>query len=129
MIDINLIIKFIKTQLDRDNFITINTIQQKILTKFNHKYSLSFIHTLIKNKLKYSYKKVNTKLFHKSIDELIIKQKQFSENIKSINKDNIICIDETYLHTNYFNSYGWCRSNKRLVTFKQSNPIKYINLI
>lgn len=129
LVDINKLVEFIHKLLLKDSFITLLTIKNKIFDKFKQSFSLSFIHTIIIKKLKFSYKKVNHKLFHKSIDDLFLKQKQFLENIKSVNKDNIICIDETYIHSNYFTSYGWCQRNKRLMHFKKSNPIKYSMLM
>ena len=88
------IILFIRKCLDNNKFITIKNIKSKICKKFNHQYSCSFIYTIIKSKLKYSYKKVNNKIYSKSIKKLQIMKKQFSKFIKNIPIDKIISIDK-----------------------------------
>lgn len=124
-ISINNLVIFIKKLIDSDKFITIKQIKNKASFKFKKKYSLSFIYTIIKNKLKYSYKKVNNKFYNKSVDELRSKQKLFIKNIKNINTNKIICIDETYVFTNFSRDYGWSKKGCPIKNFKKSNPVKY----
>ena len=95
---------FIKNLLDNNNFITIKQITKLTNNKFNTKLSKSFIHTTIKQKLNYSFKKITKKNFSSNIQKLI-KQKQLFKK-KYSNYKNIICIDETYVHTNIHNNYG-----------------------
>ena len=119
------ICSFIKNILNKNKFIRLKDLQYKIIKKFNHKYSLSFIYTLIRKKLQYSYKKVNNKLYSNSIDNLQIKQKEFKDTIKNINIDKIISIDETYIYSNHSLIYGWNKTGERLIHYKKSNPVKY----
>ena len=61
---------FVKNLIDSDKFITIKKIRININNKFNKLFSISFIHTIIRKKLKYSFKKINNKLFSGSFDKL-----------------------------------------------------------
>jgi putative transposase len=119
------VIEFIKTLIDNDPFITLIKIVKQLHKKFKREYSKTFVHTIIHKRLNYSYKKTTRKLYNKSIGDLTDKQKMFIENIKNIDENKIICIDETYLHTNYTKRYGWCHRGSRLVEYKQVNPVKY----
>jgi len=119
------VIPFISKCLDNNKYITIKDIKLKLYKKFNHPYSYSFIYTIIKNKLKYSYKKVNNKFYYKSMKKLKIIQKQFSKFIKNIPVNKIISIDETYLYTNFTKNYGWSKIGFKLTNYKKANPIKY----
>lgn len=123
--NIDFIIKFVKCVIDRNKFITIKQIVCKIKNKFNKTYSQSFIYTIIKKTLNYSFKKINNKNFNKSINDLKMKHNIFKKQIKNINTNNIICIDETYIHSNYSPNYGWSKKGTRLFHYKKSNPIKY----
>ena len=121
--DITNIIKHIKNLLHSDNYLTIDKIKKNINDKFNCTYSKSYIYNLITNDLNYSYKKVSKKIYSKNICNLIKKQKKFKKSIKKY--DNIIAIDETYIHSNNSPNYGWSIKGKPLVKFIKSNPIKY----
>lgn len=114
---------FIKKLLDNDSYITLKIIQTKIKNKFNFTYSLSFIHTFIRRKLKYSFKKVSKKLFSKNLKSLLMKQKTFHKHIKNTNK--LISIDESYIHSNYCYKYGWSPVGQKLIKFVKTNPTKY----
>lgn len=116
---------FVKNLIDSDKFITIKKIRININNKFNKLFSISFIHTIIRKKLKYSFKKINNKLFSGSFDKLHKKRLEFISKIKNIDKNKIICIDETYIHSNFSKNYGWNKIGERLVHYKKSNPIKY----
>lgn len=121
----DMLVLTIKKYLDKDKFITIKIIQKKLFKKFNKTYSLTFIYTIIKKTLKYSYKKINNKLFNKSKRELKKQQNSFIKKIKNIDTNKVICIDETYMYSNYSNNYGWSKSGTQLINHKKSNPIKY----
>lgn len=115
----------IKKYMDNNKFITIKQIQKKLNITFKNKFSLSFIYTIIKKTLKYSYKKISKKTFGKSIKDLKNKQKQFIKETKNIDTNNIISIDETYIHSNYCYNYGWAKIGKPIEHYVKSNPIKY----
>ena len=123
--EINDIIKLIKKLLIKNKFITIKVIKHKIDLKFKKKLSISFIYNIITKTLKYSYKKINNKLYNKSIKLLKKKQKIFLKTIKNINLNKIICIDETYLHSNNSKKYGWSKIGSRIFHYKKTNPTKY----
>ena len=124
-LDIKYMISFVEGLLKNNKFISIKDIRNKINKKFNKLLSLSFIHTFISKTLKFSYKKINNKLFNKSLLSLKSKQRKFTKNIKKIPINNIISIDETYIYTNYTKNYGWSKIGTNLQHYKKSNPIKY----
>jgi len=123
VIDIQRIADCIKLLLISNKFISINEIAIELLKKFKQKFSNSFIYTTITKKLKYTYKKVSKKLYSKNINELIKLKNEFKK--KNFNYRDIICIDETYVHSNIFSKYGWAPKGKRLEHFVKSNPTKY----
>jgi len=124
-LDIKYMTSFVEGLLKNNKFISIKDIRNKINKKFNKLLSLSFIHTFISKTLKFSYKKINNKLFNKSLLSLKSKQRKFTKNIKKIPINNIISIDETYIYTNYTKNYGWSKIGTNLQHYKKSNPIKY----
>jgi len=119
------IVAQIKQYLDDNKFVTLVKIQSNLLKKFNKKYSIGFIYNIIKKTLKYSYKKISNKYYNKSLDTLKQKQQLFIDTIKDIDKNKIICIDETYIHSNYTTNYGWSKIGEPIIQYKQVNPVKY----
>jgi len=126
-IDVNKIIKFIKSLLISDKFISLLNIRSQLLLKFKKSFSSSFIYTIIVKKLNYSYKKISKKTYSKNIKELLKLKKKFIRSNK--NYSNIISIDETYVHSNIHNNYGWSLKGKPLIHFVKSNPIKYTIIV
>lgn len=124
-IDIKNISIFIKKIINNNKFVTIKYIKRRIYLKFKIKLSVSYIYNYITKTLKYSYKKVNNKYYNKSVRILKQKQRQFLKNIKNININKIICIDETYFHSNNSKNYGWSKIGQRIIHYKKTNPIKY----
>jgi transposase len=47
------------------------------------------------------------------------------KDMKKIDTNNVICIDETYIYSNYCSNYGWAKIGHPLVSYVKSNPIKY----
>jgi transposase len=115
----------IEKYLRKNKFITIKNIQIKLFKIFKKKFTLSSIYKIIKYELKYSYKRINKKVFNNSIKKLKKQQKIFEQDMKKINTDNIICIDETYIYSNYCSNYGWAKIGEPLISYVKSNPIKY----
>lgn len=128
-IPINDIMASIKNLLDKNKFITIKKIKDRIYKQYNHNFSMSFIYTIIVRKLKYSYKKVTHKLYNKSVLQLKKLQQKFMNKIQNINFNNIICIDESYFYSNTTSDYGWCKKGLRLTSYIKSNPTKYSLLL
>jgi len=115
--------KSIKLLIDKDKFITIREIVSKLNDQFKKKFSNSLIYTVIVKQLGYSYKKISEKLYSKNVSELLKRKKEFKETHKDYK--NIICIDETYVHSNIYKKYGWSKKGVRLEHYVKSNPIKY----
>lgn len=122
---LNYIILHIKHLIDENSSITLKKIQLNVFNKFKRKLSVSFIFTIIRRKLKYSYKKINKKLYSGNLNDLFSKQIDFINKIKNIDKNNIIAVDETYIHTNYSHKFGWGKRGKKIIRYIKSNPIKY----
>lgn len=120
---LNKIIRYIRNLLNKNCFITIKEITISTNNYFNTKLSTSFIYTTIKQKLKYSFKKITKKNFSSNINKLVKRKKLFKKKYKKF--QNIICLDETYIHTNIHYNYGWAKSGERLEKYIRVNPIKY----
>ncbi len=116
---------FIKKLINTNKFVTIKYIRRRIFLKFKISLSMSYIYNYITKTLKYSYKKVNNKFYNKSLRTLKQKQQVFLKNIKNIDINKIVCIDETYFHSNNSKNYGWSKIGQRIIHYKKTNPIKY----
>jgi transposase len=125
ILDIQLVVSTIKKYLDNNKFITLIQIRKKLSNKLNKLFSVSFIYTIIKKTLKYSYKKINKKLVPKSLKYLQHKRKEFIKNIKNIDQNKIICLDESYMYSNHIVNYGWTKIGEPLIHQIKANPIKY----
>jgi len=121
--DINKITKFIKEALINDSYITTIKLKHSLFSKKGITVSKSLIYNIIVNKLNYSYKKVSNKMYNKNITNLLKQKKIFKKAHKKYK--NIICIDETYVHSNIFYKYGWSPKGNRLIHYSKTNPIKY----
>lgn len=118
------IANFIKNLFKKDKFITITQITEKINKKFNKNISRTLIYLIIKKKLNYSYKKVTDRLKPKNKTKLTYLIKKFQKDLKSIDKNKIICIDETYLQSNIHPNYAWGLKGKEIIHKTKSNPQK-----
>jgi len=47
------------------------------------------------------------------------------KTITNIDIKKIICIDETYIHSNFCVNYGWSKIGEPIIHYNKSNPIKY----
>ena len=119
------IILFIKSLLDNDCFISCKMIGETIYRKYKKILSKSLIYTIITKSIKYSYKKINKKIYSKNIQDLVFAQNIFSKNIEKINKNNIICVDETYIYSNYSSNRGWGKKGCYINKYIRANPVKY----
>jgi len=78
------IVLSIKSLIDKNKFITINQIKFKLSKKFNKTFSNTLIYMIIKKNLKYSYKKINKKLYGYStfqVDHLKIPKRNLFRQI------------------------------------------------
>jgi len=106
--------------------ISCKIIRELIYKKYKKILSKSLIYTIITRSIKYSYKKINKKIYSKNIHDLIHTQKIFSDKIKKINKNNIICVDETYIHSNCISNRGW---GKKVVILKNIFELILLNYL
>jgi len=116
---------FIKKCMDDNKRITLAKIRSKIIKKFNKQMSLSTIHGIVHKNLGYSYKKINKKYFYGSLDALKVKQTQFINTVNNIDKNKIIAIDETYLHSNFTTDYGWSKVGEPVCEYNHLHSVKY----
>ena len=61
----------------------------------------------------------------KSVSELAKLQTKFKTNIDKIDKNKLICIDETYIHSNFTTNYAWSKRGTLAIHNKKTNPKKY----
>ena len=114
------ILRFIKNSLNHNPFQTLRSLKERILKRLGKSYCLRTICRYI-NIIGYSKKKIVRKMYNGSLIDQQKKRKEFSKKIKKINKDDIICIDESYINGDIYSKYGYCKRNKRLV---KNIPIK-----
>ena len=57
----------------------------------------------------YTKKKITRRLYNKSLKEQLLNRKKMKKLIKTINKDDIICIDESGINRELYSMYGWCQ--------------------
>ena len=110
-----LIIEFIKRSLDHNPFQTLDILNLKIFNKFKVSLSKSTISNYLKI-IGYSKKKIIKRLYTKSLKDHILNRKIIKKKLKKLNKDNIICIDESGITRNLYGNSGWCKKNNRLVS-------------
>lgn len=104
---------FLKNSLNHNPYQTQSNMMHKINNKFNINISSFTIKTMLKI-IGYSKKKVSRKLYNKNLKEHICKHKKFKKEIKTININDIVCIDETGVTRNTYNDKGYCHTSKRL---------------
>jgi transposase len=110
-----LILVFIKRSLDHNPFQTLDMLKLKIFNKFE----LSLTKSTISNYMKiigYSKKKIVKRLYNKSLKDHILNRKEMKQKFKKINKDDLICIDESGITRHLYADRGWCKINKQLVS-------------
>lgn len=104
--------------ISRINF-DCNKLKKLLQKKFKINSSRSSIYEIIKS-LNITRKKVRTRIVpNKKLFKA--KTKNFIRKIKQLNKDQIVCIDETSIDTHTQNNYGW---SKKVTVY-----IKYIKKV
>ena len=114
------VLRFIKNSLNHNPFQTLRSLKERIFKKLGKSYCLSTIGKYI-SIIGYSKKKIVKRMYRGSLSDQLRKRKFFEKEIRKINKNDIICIDESYINGNIYSKYGYSKKNKRLV---RNIPIK-----
>ena len=91
---------------------------------FRIQVSKSSIYSIL-SQLNYSRKKIRKKKIYGNIIKLKQKIKDFKEQVKNINKNNIISIDEVSFDTNLYPDNGWSKKGKRIYAEINSSRKRY----
>lgn len=91
---------------------------------FRIQVSKSSIYSIL-SQLNYSRKKIRKKKIYGNIIKLKQKIKDFKEQDKNINKNNIISIDEVSFDTNLYPDNGWSKKGKRIYAEINSSRKRY----
>jgi transposase len=121
--DYDLICTVIINSIQSNSFMTLKDIQIKIHETVNKKVSISGIYVYMK-KLNLSYKKVSKHLYS-NINDLNKKVKKFKKIVSKIKLNDIVCLDESFVHTNMCNDYGWSKKGHKIEKYIKSNPKKF----
>lgn len=100
--------------LEKNKQIQLKEIQEYIITNFNQMFSLTSILKYIKE-FNYSRKLVSKHYYNKSIDDIKDKELIFKDEVRKIDINNIISIDETYFYFNDTLNYGWSRIGEKCI--------------
>jgi transposase len=118
---------FIKNSITHNPFQTIQIIKHKILCKFKILLSSGSICNAF-NLLSLKRKKITNRFFIQSIKLYKQKVKLFVKQVKHINPNNIIAIDECAIYQNKICQYGRT-THKRLIHFSKSRQPKKQSLL
>lgn len=91
---------------------------------FRIQVSKSSIYSIL-SQLNYSRKKIRKKKIYGNRIKLKQKIKDFKEQVKNINKNNIISIDEVSFDTNLYPDNGWSKKGKRIYAEINSSRKRY----
>lgn len=119
----NKILQFLKNSLSQNPFKRLRDLKYKIHKKFKVNLSIMTISKYLK-RCGLSKKKVSIKNYNKDLKQHKIKKKEFIKMIKKINKDDIICIDETYVNQKIYSNYGWSKINTKLNKFRKITSLR-----
>jgi len=116
-------VKFIKNSLNQNPYQTQKEMQERLNKKFNVDISISSIKKILKI-LNYTKKKACRKFYNKNLKELLCSKKKFKKIAKSLNKDDIICLDEVGITKDTYNLFGYCHLSKKLQYYVDINKIR-----
>ena len=109
------VVKFLKRTLDHQPFQSLDLLVIKVIKKFNITYSKSTIGNYLKI-LGYSKKKIVRRLYNtETLKEHKEHRERVLKNIKRINKNNLLCLDECSIDKEMYTRYGYCKTDTRLV--------------
>jgi len=109
----NELLSFVKNSLNQNPFQTQIELRDKLNKKFDRDESVCIIKKILKI-IGYSKKKVSRKLYNNDLKKHLNKQKEFVKQVKKIDHNKIISIDEVSVNRNTFNKYGYNKKNNRL---------------
>jgi transposase len=120
------ILHFLKRSLNHNPYQTLEILKMKIFKKYKIKVSISTVSNYLQI-IGYSKKKITKRFYNKCKTNQLLKRKDFLKKVRKINREDIICIDETAINRNTYMNYGWCKKNKRLIANIPINklPKKY----
>lgn len=110
-----LILHFLKRSFDHNPYQTLNVLVIKIFKKYN----LILTKATVSNYMKiigYSKKKITKRLYNGKLKDHLLNRRNIKKQFQKINKDDIICIDESGIHRELYTKYGWCHKSKFLVS-------------
>lgn len=108
--------------MDKCSCQTLDELRTKIHNKFNIYKSTTTISNYIKL-IKYKRKRTQIKLYGSTFKKYKQAKKEFERKIRKINKNDIICIDESYINGSLYIKYGWCKRNQKLIKYIPRNKI------
>jgi transposase len=108
------ILQFLKRSLDHNPFQNLELLKNKIKLKFNSKLTIKTVSNYLKI-IGYSKKKITRRFYNKSLKEHKLNRRKMKKQLKKIDKENIICIDESCINKKLYANEGWCKKSKRLV--------------
>lgn len=117
------ILQYQKNSLVQNPFKTLDELKLQIIKKFNIVKSRSTLSRYLQI-IGLSKKKILLSNLTKPIKELKRQQKEFEKAVKKINKDDIICIDESYINPKIYSNYGWCKIGDKVYKYQKVKRIK-----
>lgn len=124
-LNIHKIIDIIKKFIKDNKFFKLIDIKRYLNNSYNINISISFIYTILTKKIKFSYKKISNQYYYKNDNSLQLQKEKFTNDIKNIDINNIISIDETYFYNNDNIEYAWSNKGDKIFHKKYSHRIKY----
>lgn len=120
------ILTFLKRSLTRNPFQTLKLLKNKVQKKFNISRSEKTISNYLKI-IKFKRKRAQRKLYSSTLKQHKHERKQFMVKIKQIDKNNIICVDESFINGSLYKKYGWSKKEKKLIFYEKRKhiPPKY----
>ena len=107
------ILTFLKRSLGHNPFQNLKMLNNKI----NKKFDIDITTKTISNYMKiigYTKKKIVRRLYNKSLKDHLLKRKIIKDKIKTLNFEDIVCLDECGINRKLHADRGWCHSNMRL---------------
>ena len=98
-------------------------IRKCIKEKYGKTVSISTIRSYVR-KLGFTNKKVSWHHYNK-LDDKKAKVLEFENKLKTIDKENIICLDESYFYDSMESPYGWSMRGKKCHMQKRIHKVKY----
>ncbi len=115
--------KIIQKYVSENPHCRLKDIQHYLLSTHNKQLSLSSICKYLRL-LRISYKKISFQNYT-NWDKLQLARIQFQEQLKTINKHNLISLDESYFYKQLNRTYGYSKIGEKCIVPKRANLKKY----